>query len=120
MTQLVDASVELRQSDLVLRFIVSDPPPGEGVWTLATTFTGGDDGPVDHVGFKVLDDRVIATWSFDLSDGVGQRNYLESPQRVGDRWTLVLPKDAIRSVSGTWRAGLDIEGQDAGHIEGSY
>ncbi|MGL5859588.1 MAG: hypothetical protein ACRC35_14525 [Angustibacter sp.] len=89
------------------------PLPTVGHWTLATTFTAGPDGPIDQVGFKTLDNRTAAMWSFDMSDGAGQRNYQDADIRsVGNRWTLTMPRDAVRSASGQWSARLDVDGHD--------
>lgn len=120
MTRLTDASVSLRATDVVLTFGLDGDLPDHGHWVLEATLSAGPDGPIDQLGFKVLDGRVIAAWSFDMSGGSGQRNYPASPRHVGTSWALVLPRDAVRSSSGTWRAGLDVNGIDGGTVEGTY
>lgn len=120
MTRLLDASVDITSEQLTLTFTVSDSPPSTSTWALSTSFWAGIHGPGDHVGFKVLNGDAIRTWTFDLSDGGGQRNLTAAPRLSGMTWTLVLPRDAIRSQTGTWHADLDIDGHDAGCVQGTY
>lgn len=112
--------MSLRATDVALTFGVNGDLPDHGHWVLEATLSGGPDGPNDQLGFKVLDGRVIAARSFDMSGGGGQRNYPASPRHTGHAWALVLPRDAVRSGSGNWRASLGVSGVDVGTVEGAY
>lgn len=120
MPQLTNAAVAVSPSQLTLSYEVDGSLPDSGHWQLSTTFVPGPEGSVDQLGFKMVDGRLTGVFAFDHSDGTGQRHYQATPQRVGSRWTVSFPRDAVRAGSGHWRADLDVDGQDSGFVSGEF
>ncbi len=121
--QLTDATARLESDTITLAFTVDDELPGAGhYWMLSTTFIAGPEGPIRQLGFKMVDGGLASVFVFDHVDAM-QFNYTATvtPQRVGARWTATFQVDALGSASsGTWRATLDVDGTDAGVIEGIF
>lgn len=122
MVNLTSAAVRFDEHNVYLSWKLSGEPPVSGHWTLTTTFTAGPNGPIDQLGFKVLDRAVIASWQFDLSGSEGQTNYLSQhrPRKVDGGWSLQLPRATVRSDHGQWSANMDLSGTDAGFSTGTY
>lgn len=117
--RLIDASVTLRPSDVVLRYNVSGEPPVRDHWSLTTAFVSADGKALRRLGFKILDGDWIASYAFDSTTAT-QNNYSASPSRTGDVWTLVLPLEALgKAADAHWHSDLDVAGLDAGTIRGS-
>lgn len=120
MPQLTSATVSRRPHQVVLTYTVDgDIPMGETT-LLSTTLVGGEDGPVHQFGVKWVNERVVSAFVFD---GVAahQHNYSQvSPQRTGDRWTVVFPTEGLGiAESGKWSATLNVNGVDLASIDGT-
>lgn len=122
--QLTDARVAVGSDTVTLAFTVDGELPGGGHhWLLSMTFIAGPDGPIRQLGIKMVDGGLASAFVFDHVSGM-QFNYDNViPQRVGTRWTAAFPIDALgsaTSTSGRCRAALDVDGTDAGVIEGTF
>lgn len=120
MTELLSASVNIRVPQAILVWNVSEDLPDDGHWTLSTTFTAEDGESIDQLGFKIVDGAHVGTWLFRHGDSSTQLNYQISPDRAGNRWTVVFPATGLRSEHGTWQAALDVDGTDRGTDTGTY
>lgn len=87
--QLVDATVKVRAADVVLTYATSGDQPMRDAVTFSTTFLGIS-GEFVRQGFKLVDNRLAAAYSFDHTASF-QHNYRVAPNRTGDCWTIVFP-----------------------------
>jgi hypothetical protein len=121
--RLAAASVDFNAPGaLVLTYTVDGEEPHNGSMTFSTTFVSVDGDQVEQLGFKLVDRRVVAAFSFNHSatTEIMQRNYGMNPSRQGNIWTIIFPLDALgKARGGTWRADLDIEGEDRGSVLGT-
>lgn len=114
--RLVDAQVRFRNTDVVLSYVTSGDQPTRDALTFSTTFVGLKGQHIRQLGFKLVDNRLSAAFSFDHSSVV-QYNYTTAPQRTGDRWTIVFPIDALGDErNGNWHADLDVAGVGQGTV----
>lgn len=119
--RLTGASVDLRGA-VALRYTFIGNQPQSGSLLFSTTFYSADGDQVEQLGFKIVDGRAVAAFSFNhaATSNPMQRNYSTNPSRTGDTWTLVLPPDALQAArGGRWRADLDVDGQAGGSIDGT-
>lgn len=118
---LTSAAVVVRSSDVVLRFETSGLIPDGGTLVLSTTLLNEAGDEVSQLGFKFLDARLIAVFSFDHVSNL-QRNYPSvTPGQTGSTWTIVFPLEAIGDIrTGHWRAVATIEGADVATVEGEF
>lgn len=121
--RLTGATVDFRvPGAIVLAYTIDGEEPRDGSMTFSTTFISADGDHVEQLGFKLVDRRVVAAFSFNHSAtaDIMQRNYGMNPGRQGNIWTIGFPLDALgRARGGTWRADLDIEGEDRGAVIGT-
>ena len=116
---LTGASVQRRESDVVLKWTVVGDMPASGTWLLSTTVIGGENGPIHQFGVKALDGRIIAAFIFDHGAAF-QHNCQVNPSRTGDVWTAVFPtRDVDLTESGHWKANLNLDGGDTDIIDGT-
>lgn len=116
--ELTAATVVLDESRLVLTYRISGDLPDRGHWQASTTLTGGENGPIQQFGFKLVDGRLASAFLFDHVAAT-QKNFDATPGRVGDRWTIVFPgAEVVIKPGGVWRADLDVEGTDSGTVQG--
>ncbi|RNM11729.1 hypothetical protein [Nocardioides pocheonensis] len=118
--KLSAATVDLdpAKGRLLLTYRLSGQEPTNGHWLVSTTLVGGPDGPIQQFGFKLVDGDVVSVFLFDHVNA-GQKNYTQNPQRVGDKWTVSFPAEDVAVAPGAqWRADLDVDGTERGHIEG--
>lgn len=116
---LIAADLKPRTHDVVATWIVEGDLPNRGTWLLSTTLVGGEEGRIHQFGVKVVDSKVAATFVFDHV-GAQQHNPVVSPQRVGQKWTVVFPmRDLEIATSGRWTATLNLGGTDTHTIEGT-
>lgn len=120
MQQLQNATVNLTEAEIRLTYDVVGELPQAGHWLLSTTFSGGEHGPIDQLGFKSVDGRLVSVFVFDLSSAGGQQHYSVNPQQLGDTWSIVFPRSAVRATTGTWIAQLDLNGLDVGEVSGAF
>lgn len=118
---LTHASVDLRGA-VALKYTVTGDLPQTGSVLFSTTFVSEDGDSVEQLGFKFVDGRAVAAFSFNhgATENPMQRNYHTNPSRTGSVWSIVLPLDALQAAhGGTWRADLDVDGNDGGSVEGT-
>ncbi|WP_139820757.1 hypothetical protein [Krasilnikoviella flava] len=116
---ITTATVTRRLSDVVLAWTLSDIPPDDAMVTMTITFVDEAGARIRQLGFKLDYSRWVASFVFDH---VGVRNeYIQAkPQRVGDRWTIVFPLEALDGIeSGRWRADLSVDSYDAPSVHGT-
>lgn len=118
MAQLTAATLSM-DGGLVLTYTVDGDLPDTGHWLLSTTVVGGENGPIHQYGVKMVDGEHAAAFDFDHV-AARQHNYTDvSPSRVGTKWTVRFPLDAEAVNEGAkWHADLDVNGRDAGRVEG--
>lgn len=108
---MADASVRVDSEGVLLTFTCPGEPPESGTVVWTTTFIGkGGDGPVRQVGWKYLDGKLIAFFSFDHV-AARQQNLPGIPRRAGDLWSAHFPPSAIAGIGpgDTWRATVETE-----------
>lgn len=117
---LLAAAVKPGDKRVALTWTVVGNLPTRGTSLLSTTLVGGDDGPIHQFGIKFLDGTHISAFVFDHLKAY-QYNFPQvSPARVGNLWTAVFPvADVEVAESGRWTAVLNLDGDDAGSIDGS-
>jgi hypothetical protein len=116
--ELTAATVALDETRLVLTYRISGDLPERGHWLASTTLTGGENGPIQQFGFKLVDGRLASAFLFDHVAAI-QKKFDATPGRVGDRWTIVFPRAEVAVKSGgVWRADLEVDGADSGTVEG--
>jgi hypothetical protein len=117
--QLVDASVDVRRRQVVLRYVTSGETPDSGTVTFTTTFT---DRGVHRatLGHKYVDGRLESV--FRCVPGQARNDHVDvSPIMSGDIVTILYPIDDVQGRrTGEWRAELEVDGRAAGSMHGTY